>query len=643
MIGWYYARLKTMSGPEMIYRLRQWLRKKAEKTVFRSKVPQGKLLSVNEIFDIDIPAAPKEYVPVIKIFGKKFHYLDEKPDWHLDIFSGERFPRDFSKEINIRINPRASAKNVWEINRLHFMVPLAVQYRRTGDRSLLLRFIELTESWIDENPYLRGVNWYSNIEINIRLINWFFSWQILKAGKLIEEDHHFREFALAKWVPSIYQHCYYSYKNPSEYSSANNHLISEYAGLYMASSLWRFRESDRWIKHSARGLEREIQLQHSSGINREEAAEYIQFITDFFLLASLTAEKTGKPFSADYRDELEKIFRYIYNFLDIKGNFPDYGDNDEGKVLRAEPHGKENNFRSIMASAAVLFNDPGFKSKSDGYDLKNHLLFGEKGREIYESLPVIQPHESSVFYRDEGHFIFRDRQGPDEVYLHFNAAPLGYLSIAAHGHADALSFTLNIDGKPFITDPGTYTYHTDMEWRKYFIGTLAHNTIRINGKDQALSAGPTLWLKHYRTYVTDVHRDSNNESVEAWHNGYMNDGVRHTRRISFNRQAKEFIIKDRISIGSKDEVRADIPFHLHPGLVVDKDGTNTFRVSDGNGRTIILDIDSKLKPVLLNGLEKPEKIGWYSGSFLNKEPSPVVYSNCTLTTTSEYEFKIKIT
>ena len=241
MIGWYYARLKTMSGPEMIYRLRQWLRKKAEKTVFRSKVPQGKLLSVNEIFDIDIPAAPKEYVPVIKIFGKKFHYLDEKPDWHLDIFSGERFPRDFSKEINIRINPRASAKNVWEINRLHFMVPLAVQYRRTGDRSLLLRFIELTESWIDENPYLRGVNWYSNIEINIRLINWFFSWQILKAGKLIEEDHHFREFALAKWVPSIYQHCYYSYKNPSEYSSANNHLISEYAGLYMASSLWRCR------------------------------------------------------------------------------------------------------------------------------------------------------------------------------------------------------------------------------------------------------------------------------------------------------------------------------------------------------------------------------------------------------------------
>lgn len=642
MIGWYYSRLKTMSGAEIKFRLRQYIRQKAEKTVFRSFVPEGKLLSINEVFDIEIPIQDNDYVPVINIFGREFNYEENSINWHRDIFSGESFPLSFSKEINIRLNPRASAKNVWEMNRLHFLVPLALQYRRTGKEAYLEKFIRLLESWIESNPYLRGVNWYSNIEVNIRLINWFFCWHITGAGKLMEENERFRTFALEKWIPSVYQHCYFSDKNPSKFSSANNHLISEYAGLYMASTLWKFRESDAWLSLSAAGLEREISLQHSSGINREQAAEYIQFVTDFLLLAFVTAEKAGQPFSDAYRNELELIFRYIFNFLDTGGNFPDYGDNDEGKVLSVSPDKQENNFKSLLSSATVIFRDGYFKSKSNDYDLKNYLLFGSAGKKLFDSVESVQTGETSVFYRDEGHFIFRDRQGASEIYMHFNAAPLGYLSIAGHGHADALSFALNIDGKPFITDQGTYTYHTDMEWRKYFVGTLAHNTVRINRQDQALNAGPTLWLKHYKTFVTGAQKSSNSESVEAYHDGYRDQGVIHTRRITFDRHAKEFMITDRISLENGSGVFAEIPFHLHPQLKAEHAGPNIFRINGKGGRGLILRIDKKLRPVLLTGQEKPEKIGWYSASFLNKEPSTVVYSNCTLTTTSEYEFKIKI-
>ncbi|MFP4488751.1 MAG: alginate lyase family protein [Bacteroidales bacterium] len=642
MIGWYYSRLRTMSGAEIIFRLGQLIRQKTEKTVLRSFVPDGKLLSVNEVFETEVPAEDTGYLPVIKIFGREFNYMENDINWHRDIFSGESFPLSFSKEINIRLNPRASAKNVWEMNRLHFLIPLAMEYRKTGKESYLEKFMELLGSWTESNPYLRGVNWYSNIEVNIRLINWFFCWHIIGAGKLMEENERFRTFALRKWVPSVYQHCYYSYKNPSKYSSANNHLISEHAGLYMASTLWKFRESDKWLKKSATGLEREISLQHSSGINREQAAEYIQFVTDFLLLAFVTAERAGQPFSGNYKNELEMIFRYIFNFLDSGGNFPDYGDNDEGMVLSVSPGKKVNNFKSLLSSATVIFRDKDFKLKSNDFDLKNHLLFGSAGKKIFDSVETGPAEESSVFYRDEGHFIFRDRQAGSEIYMHFNAAPLGYLSIAGHGHADALSFILNIDGKPFITDQGTYTYHTDMEWRKYFIGTLAHNTVRINRQDQALNAGPTLWLKHYRTFVTATYKSSNSESVEAYHDGYSDQGVIHSRRITFNRAGKEFTINDRISLDEGSGVFAEIPFHFYPGLVPEHAGKNIFRITGDRGRAIILTIDEKLKPSLVAGQEKPEKIGWYSGSFLNKEPSTVVYSNYTLTGTTEYEFKIKI-
>ena len=69
-------------------------------------------------------------------------------------------------------------------------------------------------------------------------------------------------------------------------------LISEYAGLFIASSKWQFKESEKWNRYSQKGLENEIIKQHSkNGINKEEAAEYIQFITDFFF-CHILLEKT---------------------------------------------------------------------------------------------------------------------------------------------------------------------------------------------------------------------------------------------------------------------------------------------------------------------------------------------------------------
>ena len=45
--------------------------------------------------------------------------------------------------------------------------------------------------------------------------------------------------------------------------------------------------------------------------------------------------------------------------------------------------------------------------------------------------------------------------------------------------------SVHMDGYPFLVDPGTYAYHTHAEWRKYFVSTLAHNTVTINNADQA--------------------------------------------------------------------------------------------------------------------------------------------------------------
>ena len=335
-----------------------------------------------------------------------------------------------------------------------------------------------------------------------------------------EDNDYFNEFVDNTWLPLIYSHCVYSHKHPSRYSSANNHLIAEAAGLFIASSFWKFEESEKWCRHSKKILEEEIILQHSkNGVNREETGEYIHFITDFFLLAYIVAEKTGNNFSYDYLKVLNRIIDYIYESTDEDCKYPRYGDDDDGFVFMIGSE-KHNNFRSLLISGAILFSDPKYKMKTGKIDNKNLLLFGEEGKRRYDKLDRINHIPQSKLYTEEGHFYLKHLFQNENIYFHFNAAPLGYHSIAAHGHADALSFEMRLNNKEIFVDPGTYTYYGFPEWRNYFRSTLAHNTVCIDYEDQAKQAGAMMWLNHYKTEILEISSSEKSDYIKAAHNGY---------------------------------------------------------------------------------------------------------------------------
>ena len=644
MDNWYINRLMTMSLGEVYYRILQQIRgyfeqKFTRKTNFKS----GKVDSRRDILGIEI--GDSGGIPYsLNIFGTDFSFHNPvEINWQKDISSGEIFMPHFYRKINIRENPDLSAKYVWEINRLQYLTGICINYQSARNQLDLDLFIQIIRSWSSQNPFLAGVNWYSNIEVNLRLITWFLCWEILEAENLMTSNTEFNGFVKNEWLPLIKRHCIYSYNNPSKFSSANNHLISEYSGLFVASSKWNFKESKKWLRYSQNGLEREIIKQHSKeGINKEEAAEYIQFITDFFLLAFIIGEKTRNPFSDRYKQRLFKIFCFINDLLDSKGNFPKYGDEDDGRCFLLDFDKRGNNFQSLMASAAILFSNPEFKSKSIGFDMKNQFLFGNEGAKKYDSITEGRKVEGSKFYVEEGHFFFRKRHDDKEIYLHFDAAPLGFLSIAAHGHADALSFTLNVDGQPVFIDPGTYTYHTEPEWRSYFIGTLAHNTIRVNDRDQAVSGGPTLWVKKYKSSILDLALNKNIDHVRATHNGYHKECVQHIRDIVFDRLQNEFQIFDTLIVTKNRKVELEIPFHIHPEMSVVSTADNCFLITKENIRTTEFYLDEKLTPKIIKGQVNPQILGWYSGSFLQKEPMNVIYCKTQIDCSTSFKFVIKI-
>ena len=626
--SWYIKRLKTFSAGEILYRVRQRVR-----THVLDRLQQDDLganLSIPNSAIVDDPSAHLFY----PVFESKLDIFKDI-DWHLDLSTGRQFPQTFAHKIDIRSDRFGSAKHVWEVNRMQFLLHIALLYKSSGDIRYLVLFCHHRGMWRNANRYLVGVNWYSNIEVNLRLICWYFCWQVLDIDNLRKRDSAIEEFVTEAWWPMIVEHAEYSYRHPSLCSSANNHLISEYAGLFLAACKWDIPHRASRLKYAQKGLEREILKQNTAeGVNREEAAEYIQFIDDFFLIAAVVGDDTGHPFSGAYKERLRAMAGYMDAMLDSNFNYPMYGDGDDGFVLRPDAGGHFNNFKSLLVSFATYFGDASFKRAGLAWDEKNDLLFGSAGREKFDALTQAELRDGNSFFPQSGHFIFRKVSNGDagirETYMHLDAAPLGFLSIAAHGHADALSFILHVDGRPVLVDPGTFTYHTHKDMRRFFVSTLAHNTVCVNGKNQAEQAGPTMWLNHYRAKVLAC--DENAGEVVATHDGYRAEGVSHTRRVQFDRDANEFTITD--TLRCEKPATVEIPFHLHPAASIELRGT-VAEISVPGCRRVSLELDEKLH----YGIRTD---GWYSEHFGEKVPSKFLYAKRECSSETVFTTKVKV-
>lgn len=622
-LSWYIKRIRTFSVGEVFYRVRQRVRThvldwiKVDESDFTHEKPNCAIIADENAH---------EYYPIFESSVDIFKDID----WHLDVSTGKQFPKTFAHKIDIRSDKFGSAKHVWEVNRMQFLLHIAWLYKTTGQHKYLVLYCHHIGMWCEANPYLVGVNWYSNIEVNLRLIGWYFGWNLLDVDNLRKKDSIIEGFTAEVWNHLICEHAEYSYKHPSLCSSANNHLVSEYAGLFVAACKWDIPHRKSRLAYARKGLEREILKQNTlEGVNREEAAEYIQFIDDFFLIAAVVGRREGVEFSPAYNERLHKMADYMNAMLDENFNYPMYGDGDDGFVLRPDKGGHFNNFKSLLVSFATYFEDSSFKREGLVWDEKNEILFGAEGRAKFEALPAAPVADGNRFFAQSGHFIFRKNEGR-EIYMHFDAAPLGYLSIAAHGHADALSFILHVDGNPVIVDPGTFTYHTHKDLRAYFVSTLAHNTVCVNGKNQAEQAGPTLWLKHYKAAVISC--DESRGIVEATHDGYKSEGVSHTRRVEFNRDANEFIITDTLRCDRKASL--EIPFHLHPSATVILNGT-TAEIFVPGARKVALQLDGGLSYSI-------REDGWYSEHFGEKIPCKVLYAKKESLGESCFTTKIKV-
>ncbi|MHC5907116.1 heparinase II/III family protein, partial [Streptomyces sp. S6] len=524
------------------------------------------------------------------------------PDWSFDPKTGRRAPWGYAFDVPYRDEDTVGdVKQIWELSRHQYLTVLAAAYALTGDERYAERVAEHLRSWWSANAPLRGVHWTSGIELGIRLLSWVWVRRLLDgwpgAGALFEDN--------PVAVAQIWHHQRWLAAFPSRGSSANNHVVAEAAGQFAASCVFDwFPASARWRADSLRSLDRHLRANtFLSGLNRELASEYHGLVLELGLAALAEADAAGIPVPASVRLVLLRMTDALAAVVDNRLRPPRQGDADDGYGLVVDGAGTDR-WASLLATGDAVFGRLDWWPQVTGTDVRTPLLAAFIRPYARADRPVERP----AHFADAGLTVLR---GPGEIWCRCDGGPHGFLSIAAHAHADALSVEVRHDGVDVLADPGTYCYHGQPAWRRYFRSTLGHNTLGLDGTDQSVSGGPFLWTRHARTRVLEAGEDR----WCAEHDGYQPSV--HRRQVALHQS--ELRITDTVR-GPRRAVR--LAFHLGPAVTAELDGGRALLTwqRDGEDRSAVLKLPRELSWRAHRGESDPP-LGWYSPGFGRKVPA----------------------
>ncbi|MGW1280030.1 alginate lyase family protein [Streptomyces tsukubensis] len=623
--GWYLRRLSRMGPAEVGGRVGDAVRRRRWRSAppasprpavarFTSVLPAGTIAAVP-------PDAAKRLVAEAdrlmaghaEFFGVERCDLAD-PDWWHDPKTGRRAPDGYAFDVPYRDEGAVGdIKQIWEPSRHQYLTVLAAAYAITGNEQYAERVAGQLRSWWATNPPLRGVHWISGIELGIRLLSWVWIRRLLDdwpgAAGLFEGNpvalhqiwHHQR------WLAAF----------PSRGSSANNHIVAEAAGQAAAACAFGwFPESARWRDGALRSLERHLRSNtFDSGLNRELATEYHGLVLELGLAAVAEADAAGVAVPDPVRLVLLRMTDALAAVVDSRLRPPRQGDADDGHGLVVDGAGTDR-WASLLATGEAVFGRLDWWPAITGTDVRTPLLAAL----VRPAAPAVtRPESRPDHFADAGMTILRGPGETGEIWCRCDGGPHGFLSIAAHAHADALSVEVRHDGVDVLADPGTYCYHGQPEWRQYFRSTLGHNTLELDGGDQSVSGGPFLWTRHARSRALSVNTADTADTARwsAEHDGYQ-DSV-HRRRVELSPGSGELRLVDEVR-GPRRAAR--LAFHLGPAIAAELVGNRAVLTwtRDGEDRSAVLDLPGQLSWQAHRGETGPP-LGWYSAGFGRKEPA----------------------
>ena len=486
-----------------------------------------------------------------RAFGHLPIKVDDPPKWHSDNLVGRDFKSDkVAFKVNHRAHPDgADIKVIWEPSRWFQLVRLALAGWLNHDKAAQEKCIEWLNDWCRNNPPFTGVNWTSGLEAGIRLINYTWIDAFLTVGAVSQKTLH--ELRTQILPP----HIWYCWRYKSFGSSANNHLIGELAGLVVALARWpELAKISAPLPQIARLLERETLLQFAEdGCNEEQALGYGLFSWEFCYQSIRALETASVPVSAEVKERLTRA-AHFYSTVKREVDPWDFGDSDNAWVTPLfldEEHAAREWHRW-------------FTHSTDSPALR--FWFGDS------PTPQATPKDQWRIF-ESGYAIFEN----DDWFIRFDASPLGYLSMAPHGHLDALHISVSFRGQPVIIDPGTGAYYANKSVRDYLADWSAHNgphPVVPAGKEQPVRRGTFLWstqhlppgLSKDGQYTVAANLDFHGT---VW------------RSITFSPLSNSIRIEDQY-YPRKERVPIRTCWKFAPGYIIANSGPNAFQIGSSS-------------------------------------------------------------
>jgi hypothetical protein len=408
--------------------------------------------------------------------------------WRRDYVSGIESGTDYFRLIPYLDAARAGDhKIIWELNRHQHLVLLAQAWLFSGNRAYLDEIEAQLRSWVEANPFHRGINWASALEVAFRAVSWMWVWH-LAANDL-------REDVRRLLLEGMYQHGAHVANNLSHYFSPNTHLLGEAVAMHALGCLIpQLPNARRWRELGRRIVHQQMRRQvFQDGVHFEQSAYYHVYALDMFLFHSLL-----EPAEKHYVEKLSRMADYLQAIMGPGWKLPLIGDDDGGRFFH--PYGARDEFgRATLATCGRI---------RDKADLAEQAAWW-RGPAALGLEPAPQAWRSHL-YPEAGVAVMTGAG----AHIVADAGPFGPWS-AGHSHSDTLSLVVRHERQEILIDPGTYTYVGDRALRDWFRGSAAHNTIRINGRDQAIPVNPFRWEEKPRVLVHEWFSSEERDRLDA--------------------------------------------------------------------------------------------------------------------------------
>ncbi len=519
-------------------------------------------------------------------------------DWRKDYLHGvETTPAYFARIPYLDFTRCGDHKVVWELNRHQHLVLLAQARLLTGRAEYLGEICAGLQGWIEQNPYPMGINWASALEVALRALSWL--WVDHLVGEQMPQE--VRE----RFYDRLYIHGVHLASNLSVYFAPNTHLLGEAVALH---ALGVFFGERGWRGKGAAIVEREAARQvRDDGAYFEQSTYYHVYALDMLLFHT-----TLQPQPDAYRERLRRMARFLQAVAGPQREIPFIGDDDGGRFFH--PYGRHARYGRATLAACAAYG----VGEDVSYDAEDLHPIAAWWLGVVEG--GNRARLKSELFPDSGFAVLTD--GVTQCVV--DAGPFGPFR-AGHTHASKLSFTLCRGGEWVLGDPGTYTYVADPTLRNRFRGTAMHNTVRIDGLDQATPAGPFAWAQRPQTHVLAWNVNAVREEIEA---ECRYRGFRHVRRIVWEKPS-QLLVTDEIDGPAGTH---ELEQFWHPGAHARALSGREFAL--GAGAILVLDSEAELS--------EGGEFGWRSPAFAVREPAPVIRRVRHTTLPARFEARITL-